>query len=345
MLSALLAAVTKLFCLTLRKDSIMNKTKMLLAVLATAGMGWGTPAMADPVIGFDPCGGSGAVVGLDCGFHFASVFTNRTDSGVDVGPITAGSFHTFSSQMVVTALTNNGVDTTPLGINKIVPATQIALNALGIPTFELSKTIALTDFLLTVTVDPILGTTTLLFVHPFDQPASLNIYFDTLSPTDKSQAVQTGPSGAKCYGAGTSGAAFGCALDGGPPILTATLIGNTSGFIATGIGSGNGSFDLTYEITSFNPAYLNLDNLAVNGGTGNHIFSERFTGTLTQPFSGFSPAPVQMWDGTTVAGTDHNLFKVDSSQSFVAGVPEPGSLFLLGLGLAGLGAISRRRSA
>ena len=329
----------------------MNKTKICMAVLATASMGWMPAAMADPVIGFDPCGTGGAGGGA-CFFHYASVWTNRTDSGIDVGAQTAPSFHTFHSQTVVAAFTNNGVITTPLGMNNV--ANQTFLNPLGVPTFELSKTIAITDLLFSVT--GIVGVTpvTFNFTH-IPNPASppqLTIFFDTLSTAtgDASQAVPQGPAGAKCYGpngvAGvTTGGAVGCAADG-IPILTAHLIANVSSFTAVSPGVGTGSFDLLFEVTDFDPAYLDLSNLPVNGGTGNPLIGERITGTLTQPFAGF-PTPAQMWDGTKnfAPGVFTQLFKVDSSQSFVSEIPEPASLLLLGLGLLGLGAVSRRRTA
>ena len=128
---------------------------------------------------------------------------------------------------------------------------------------------------------------------------------------------------------------------GGATLLTAHIVADSSSFTATTPGHGTGSFDLLFSFDHVDSRYFDLTNTIAHGGTGTVLTGERFTGTLTQPFNGF-PTPDQMWDATTPGG--NQLFKVDSSESFVTAVPEPGSLFLLGLGLAGLGAISRRRS-
>jgi hypothetical protein len=110
-------------------------------------------------------------------------------------------------------------------------------------------------------------------------------------------------------------------------ILSGHLVFHAASFTATG-GVGTGSFDTRFVIDYVDPAYLDI----VTGS----VFLDKFTGTTNVP-SFFTPT--SMWDGATP--TTVPLLKVDSSQSFAA-VPEPGTVAIIGLGLAGL-ALSKRR--
>jgi hypothetical protein len=110
-------------------------------------------------------------------------------------------------------------------------------------------------------------------------------------------------------------------------ILSGHLVFNTASFTASG-AVGTGSFDTRFVIDYVDPAYLDI----VTGS----VFLDRFTGTTNVP-SFFTPT--SMWDGATP--TTVPFLKVDSSQSFAA-VPEPGTVAIIGLGLAGL-ALSKRR--
>lgn len=294
-------------------------TKLFSAVVAAVGLGWGASVLAAPVIGIAPSG-DGAT------FFYSSLWTDVTDTGVDQGVFTEGETHTFTSQTVVGSTSLNGAINTPTG-----------LNCLTTGCFEISKEVKIQDLLDSIITNG--TTTTFHFTNTVqtDGVTDLAIYLDTLG--DGTQAVRAGPTGAECYGAGS-----GCPTDDGVLILTAHIIANDSTFTATSPGTGQGSFTLTFAIDFFNPSYVDVSNLAVDGGTGLPLFSDIITGTLVQPADeahlGYPP-PTHMWDGTGVAG--NQLFKVDSSETFgAAAVPEPGSLALFGLALGVMGWASRR---
>jgi hypothetical protein len=307
--------------------------KFLTVATAAVALGWGAAASAAPIIGIDP-------TGTGSNFFYASLWTDITDTGVDVGPLTVGSIHTFSSQVAVGSTSLNGVPNTPINLNcTAAVAVSTGCNpALG---FEITKELAIQDLLHDITTN---GTsTTLHFVNTAqtDGLPDLQIFLDPLA--DGSQAIRSGPTGAVCYG--SDGSATCPAGTDGTLILSAHIIGNDSTFTATSPGVGQGSFTLTFAIDFFNPLFVDVSNLAINGGTGLPIFQDIITGTLVQPATeatlGYTP-PTHMWNGTPVAG--NQLFKVDSSETFAPAVPEPGSLALLGLGLGIAGFAGLRRA-
>lgn len=179
----------------------------------------------------------------------------------------------------------------------------------------------------------------------------LEIWLDRFSPTDLSHARPGNGAGTvRCYGPtsdiplrfrANTASINNCVPDDGILILAASLISATSSFATNTqapFGVGTGAFDLSFQVNYVDAGYLDI--------ATNSIFGDRITGTINVP-SSFTPARV--WDGKATckvgAGCDPTnlLLKVDSSESFLMTVPEPGSLALVGLSLLGAGLIGRRR--
>ena len=236
------------------------------------------------------------------------------------------------TQMVIGTMSNSNVPAivTPAGLNT---------------NFEITKVIRFQELVDAQTA------TTAHFTLPAAQSSAMDvdaahpgvqnvaIYFDRLVPAspggpNSKAAPGNGANTVRCYGEGITSA--GCTGAGDPDgdgtlILSGHLVFNDASFTASG-AIGTGSFDSRFMIDFVDPAFLDI-------ATGS-IMLDKFTGTTNVP-SFFTPDVV--WDGT--APTTVPLLKVDSSQSFdVRAVPEPATLALMGLGLAGLAVGTRRKT-
>jgi len=308
----------------------MKNFKPALAVaMVAAALAAPLTASAGPLLGLDTTGTGNYNT-------YADLWTNSTDTGLAtgfipgkiVGPGASAPYLTeLRSQMVVGTMRNiNTGFVTPAGLNS---------------TFEISKVVRFQELVDSQTAS------TAHFALPPSQSAAMDvdplhagvqnlaIYFDRITPGPGSSVAVPGDGGntVRCYGTGSTSA--GCGTSPGDPdgdgvlILSGHLVFNDASFTATGT-VGTGSFDSRFMIDYVDPAYLDI----VTGS----IFQDKITGTTNVPTLFH---PTQVFDGTTP--TTVPFLKVDSSQSFAAAVPEPGTLALIGLGFAGLALGSRRK--
>ncbi|MEO7954353.1 MAG: flocculation-associated PEP-CTERM protein PepA, partial [Polaromonas sp.] len=146
-----------------------------------------------------------------------------------------------------------------------------------------------------------------------------NVYYDTNTATFAKYTTGTGFTDGTLLFSGT--------FTSGAPILAAQGPSNP----------GNISFGTTFfgNVTSTNLTYINPALTTTSAST-----TLQFGNTQTTAF-----IPPVSFNGVPVSPTSNSnfYFQADANQT-VHAIPEPGSLALFGLGVAGLALVSRRRS-
>mgnify|MGYP000964847968 CR=1 FL=1 len=124
-------------------------------------------------------------------------------------------------------------------------------------------------------------------------------------------------------------------FDDGVKIISGTLFTLTPQELS--LVNGNGIVALVGTVTEQDNTYVNPQLLGTNVTSTLQLFPSPSITNFTRPISvdGVPLPPVGV-------GDDEALFQADANQAFTA-VPEPASLLLAGLALAGAGVASRRR--
>jgi hypothetical protein len=299
-------------------------TSTLGAMLAAAVLAAPTTTLAGPLIGFSPTGS-----GLSGTYEtHADLWTNVTDSGLAT-KINDPEKSELRTQTVVGTMSNSnsGSIVTPAGLNTAFEISKIARYQQRV----IEQTGNFIHFGMPLAAQDTAMDVDLL--HADVQ--NVAIYFDDLAAGGNGKATAgNGLGTVRCYGTGSTSAGCGAGeSDGdGTLIMSGHLVFNEATFTRSSVNPsiGTGSFSTSFMIDFVDARYLDV----VTGA----IISDNFTGSTNLP-SFYNP--VRTWDGMAPDGS-FPFFKVDSSQSFAA-VPEPATLALFGLGLAGLALGERRK--
>lgn len=145
--------------------------------------------------------------------------------------------------------------------------------------------------------------------------------------------------GAFAGGGAVANQITGTGFTDGILVLSGTITpGDVGSFTAASGGqSGTGNFNFKGEVTNTNETYIQPDMASSNG-----FSTLQLGGNITTDWTAPTGTP---WGAGLL--TDSLVFQADGNQTFVpetTDIPEPGILALLGLGMFGLFATTRRRN-
>ena len=137
------------------------------------------------------------------------------------------------------------------------------------------------------------------------------------------------------------------------PALGETLYFNLTGPAVSGFtGNNNWSLDSSPSVSgSANGAYFNINNVSTDLGNDNIFFYNTNDGGLIADSFGVNIFGAQVYSGAessptfilgSYTGKQNDVGPADYTLT-ISDTPEPGSLFLLGSGLIGLGGTLRRK--